>query len=146
VGLCLSEDIEGQKSLVVMLSNCFDALKSYGKEPEQLEGIVRLFKVVLGRYTWESIESAFLSHLSSSEDMPTPANIVAFIDSDKSDKKWCSVTFLDIKRRIREGEYVTLEEKRYCEEFISSKVNDDESMYGAIKSSEVLDRKYWIDG
>lgn len=62
-----------------MLAQCFDGLKLYGKEPEQLENTVKLFRLALADFDIEKIQSAFVTHLQRSSEMPTPADIVTLI-------------------------------------------------------------------
>lgn len=62
-----------------MVSQCFQALKLYGKEPEQLDGTLSMFQLVLGKYEFDEIQEAFEFYLSNNTEMPTPADIVSII-------------------------------------------------------------------
>lgn len=59
---------------------CFDGLKLYGKEPEQIENTVKLFRMVLADFPSDKIQSAFVTHLQRSSEMPTPSDIVQLIN------------------------------------------------------------------
>lgn len=63
----------------MMLSQCFDGLKTYGKEPEQIAGTVGLFRMVLADFTLTEIKNAFRVYLSRNNEMPTPADIAQII-------------------------------------------------------------------
>lgn len=147
--LCLKDDIEGQKKLTILLADCFDALNLYGKEPEQLESIIRIFKLVLSRFTWEVIEKAFKLYLNDADKMPTPADIVKIIEPPKQERKWCGVTFIDIKRRWRENQFISNEEKKYCSDFVSARITAPEQERGtiddAIRQVEIQNSQYWLE-
>lgn len=113
--LCLNDDAEGQKNLVVLIVDCFDTLRVYGKEPEQLQSAIKLFKRVLGKYSWDAINAAFDVYLERNAQMPTPADIVNIIDPPQ---RWCSETYRQIKERLREGRaFVSDEERNYCHNY-----------------------------
>ncbi len=63
-----------------MLTQCFDGLKLYGKEPESLPSAINLFQMVLADYPLESIRSAFAYYLKNNTEMPTPADISQIIE------------------------------------------------------------------
>lgn len=56
----------------------------YGKEPEQLENIDKIFQMVLGDYKIEAIEKAFINYLKEKSEMPTPADIIKIIRKNVS--------------------------------------------------------------
>lgn len=58
----------------------WNCLRSYGKEPEQLEGIIAMFNLVLGDYTQPQIEQAFAFYLRHHNEMPAPADIANIIE------------------------------------------------------------------
>lgn len=84
-GLPIQEDIEGQGKLTRLLADCFDSLKTYGKEPAQLEAMNRVFQMILGKYSYEKIKAGFLSYMERNAEMPAPADIVNLIDPYKPD-------------------------------------------------------------
>lgn len=78
-GLPLQADIEGQKKLTLLLVDCFASLNTFGKTPEQFEGIIRIFQLILGKYSYKIIHQAFIKYLENNSEMPTPANIIKII-------------------------------------------------------------------
>ena len=78
--LCLRTDGAGQKALAVMLQQCFQTLRIYGKEPEALESVIAMFRLVLADYPVEKIINGFGVWLKRSNEMPTPADIAGIID------------------------------------------------------------------
>lgn len=63
-----------------MLAQSFQALKTYGKEPEQLEAIIPMFNMVLADYPYSAIEQAFSYYLRHNTEFPSPADIAQIID------------------------------------------------------------------
>lgn len=63
-----------------MLQQCFQTLRLYGKEPEALESVVAMFRLVLADYPVEKIIAGFGAWLKRSNEMPTPADIASIID------------------------------------------------------------------
>lgn len=76
----LRDDLKGQKALAVMLHQCFQTLRIYGKEPEVLESVVAMFRLVLADYSTERIIDGFGVWLKRSNEMPTPADIANIIE------------------------------------------------------------------
>lgn len=75
----LTADAPGRKKLTELVLQCFDALKVYGKEPEQLGNLNAMFQLVLEDYTIEQITAAFKVYISRSTEIPAPADIVSII-------------------------------------------------------------------
>jgi len=75
----LANNPEAQAGLAEMLAQCFDGLRLYGKEPEQITGTVGLFRLVLAPFTMEQISNAFQVYLSRNTEMPTPSCIAQII-------------------------------------------------------------------
>lgn len=69
-----------QTELTVMLMQCFQALKLYGKEPEQIEGVIAMFRMVLADYPMDKIRAAFGFYLRHNSEMPAPADIATIIE------------------------------------------------------------------
>jgi hypothetical protein len=65
--------------LAVLLVDCAAALKSY-KTPEQMEGVVRIFLTMLGKYPYEKVRGAFFKYMEFNKEMPTPADILAILE------------------------------------------------------------------
>lgn len=59
---------------------CYDGLKTYGKEPEQLNNLNKLFQLVLADYSIEQIESALRYYMKHNTEMPAPADIATIIE------------------------------------------------------------------
>lgn len=81
--------------------------------------------------------------------MPKPADIVGIIEPKPTQRKFCPTTFIDIKRRKREGQFVTDSEERYCSEFIQARINgssDERSIVeDAICQVAEQDKRYWLE-
>lgn len=80
VALPLMKDHEAKKALSVMLYQCFQTLKLYGKEPEALESCVAMFNMVLADYSYDEIKSAMQFYLKHNNEMPAPADIANIIE------------------------------------------------------------------
>ncbi|MCI5049986.1 MAG: hypothetical protein MRY32_06605 [Rickettsiales bacterium] len=63
-----------------MIAVCFDALKTYGKEPEQMGKLTQLFNMVLSDYTLQQVKDAFRYYVKHYDEVPTPANIARIIE------------------------------------------------------------------
>jgi hypothetical protein len=79
LALPLRDDPVGKQQLAALIIQCFDALKLFGKEPEQLKNAAALFQFALADYPVEKINDAFKAHLQRSTEMPTPADICTLI-------------------------------------------------------------------
>lgn len=105
--------------------------------------------MTLGRFDYEIVRAAFSVYLQSGSDMPKPADIIKIIEPPIEAKKWCKVTFLDIKRKKRENEFTTNEEDQYCRDFVDAQVNAPEEqkllIEGAMSQLAVEDKRYWGD-
>lgn len=123
---------------------CFDTLNVYGKEPEQLANITKLFQLVLGRFHISQVEGAFAQYLATNSTMPTPADIVKIIEPPIKPVKWCATTFIDIKRRSREGQFITDTEKKYCEDFVTAKV-DKADIDDVMTLVTQENKQYWLE-
>ncbi len=73
-------DASGRETLALFLAQCFEALKTWGKEPEQIKAVNGLFQMVLADYPIEKIRSAFAAYFKTNADMPAPADIVQLIE------------------------------------------------------------------
>ena len=63
-----------------MILWCYDSLKVYGKEPEQLDHLNKMFHFVLADYTLDQIKDAFKFYLKRYNEMPAPADIANIIE------------------------------------------------------------------
>ena len=116
----ISDDLEGKKKLTRLVTACYEGLNIYGKSPEQLEAIIMLMQMTLGRFDYEVVREAFGRYLQHGATMPTPADIIKIIEPPVVPRKWCGATFIDIKRRSRENQFITNAEKKYCDDFIQA--------------------------
>lgn len=71
---------EGRLELSEFLFQCFDALKVYGKEPDQMKHVNSMFQLVLADYPIDKIRSAFTYYLKFNSDLPAPADIATIIE------------------------------------------------------------------
>ncbi len=138
-----------QKQLMSLLLICFDTLDTFGKEPEQLKNLKEAFQMVLGRFTIEKVKAAFRIYMETQSVMPKPSDIVKIIEPPVEPRKWCKITFLEIKRKRRENVFTTNEENQYCEDFVSAQVNASEEqknlMEDTMRQLAIEDRRYWSD-
>jgi len=108
----LASSPEAQHQLTELLTQCFDALKVYGKEPEQVVNLIKVFVMVLGDYTFEQVHAAFRTYLKQSNELPAPSDIVKIIEPPPP--VYSSAMYVQIKKNLREGNvFVTDEEKAY---------------------------------
>lgn len=78
--MALREDQDAKRTLTNLLSQCYDAQKVYGKEPEQLENLNKMFHFVLADYPIEKIQQAFKYYLKHNAEMPAAADIAQIIE------------------------------------------------------------------
>lgn len=127
----LRDDKPAQGTLASMLAQCFDGLKLYGKEPEQLENTVKLFRLALADFDIEKIQSAFVTHLQRSSEMPTPADIVNLIKRGNkppfSQAMYIALAQKRERTQFKDGggvhDCLTLEEGRYMREYEEFQIN-----------------------
>lgn len=146
----ISNDAQGKKKLTSLVKACYQSLDTYGGNDEKLESTVMLMQMVLGGYDYETIRAAFGVYLNNNSVMPKPADIVKIINPPAEKKKWCKVTFLEIKRMKREGQFTTAAEGQYIQDFMQASVSGDaeerELLGGAVKQAELEHKQYWIEG
>lgn len=123
----ISDSDQARKQLAKLINQLFKILNIYGKKPEDIADIVAGFCFVLSDYDIESVTDAFKMHLRKSSVMPTPADIVAIIEPPVAPVRWSATAFIDIKRRWREGQFITDKEKKYCESYVSAQINEVQS-------------------
>jgi len=76
----LKDDQPARARLNETLLMTFDALKTYGKEPEQLDSVKKLFHFALADYSWDRIREAFAYYIKHNTEFPAPADIVQIIE------------------------------------------------------------------
>lgn len=77
--LTLANDPAGVAALAEMIALCYETLNVYGKKPEQLEAVVKLFSIVLADQSIGDVRQAFVAYLRNHRDMPTPSDIIGYI-------------------------------------------------------------------
>lgn len=70
-----SEMSHREKTIKTSLISCYLALNVYGKTPEDLPAIYKVFDLVLEGVQPDIIQLAFVQWLRDSSDMPTPSDI-----------------------------------------------------------------------
>lgn len=111
----LSQSEESRQHLATMLFQCFNALKVYGKEPEQLIDTVAMFQRVLGRFTFRQIQKAFDRYLERHSEMPAPSDIVNIIEPPQ--EPLSAATYVSLQKKAYSGEYLMRDEREFCEAF-----------------------------
>lgn len=84
--LAIHQSEEARKHLAARLYRDFNAMKTYGKEPESLRSIISLFNETLADYTWEEINRAMTEHARKSPEFPTPSDVIALIKESRAAK------------------------------------------------------------
>lgn len=78
--ISLKDDAESKTRLNEALLMAFDALKTYGKEPEQLDSVKKLMHFALADYPWQKIQAALAYYFKHNSEFPAPADIVQIIE------------------------------------------------------------------
>lgn len=78
--LPMKADPQGKKRIGEAISLFHDALKTYGKEPDQMEAVVKLFNFALADYPVDKIIDAMAYYVRNYTDFPAPADIVQIIE------------------------------------------------------------------
>lgn len=76
----LKDDPQGVVALNETLLMFFDALKTYGKEPEQMDSVKKLMQFALADYPWQKVREAFAYYVKNNTEFPAPADIVQIIE------------------------------------------------------------------
>lgn len=71
---------EKKKTLAVVIGRVFDLQKQFGKTTGQLENIVEGFCWAMQVYSPDDVIRGFAQYILTSNDMPTPSDIVKIID------------------------------------------------------------------
>lgn len=98
----------------------------------------------LSKYAYEDVRAAFDKLLDTATQVPTPAEVIAIIDPSTQPKKWSATAFIDIKKRSREGQYITPEQRKYCEDYIKAQIESNSpEMAETLKMVAIEDKSYW---
>lgn len=76
----MKADPAGKKRIGEAIVLFHDALKTYGKQPDQLESVVKLFHFALSDYPVEKIVEAMAYYVRNYTEFPAPADIVQIIE------------------------------------------------------------------
>lgn len=76
----MKSDPAGKKRIGEAIVLFHDALKTYGKQPEQMESVTKLFMFALADYPVEKIVEAMAYYVRNYTDFPSPADIVQIIE------------------------------------------------------------------
>jgi hypothetical protein len=68
--------------MTAMLTQCFRALKLYGRDADDFDAINAMFQLVLADYPIDKIKQAFAVYLKRCNELPAPADIVQIIERD----------------------------------------------------------------
>ena len=102
---------QNRRDLGQFVSQCFDALNTYGKTPDQLANATKMFVNILKDYPMDAVIKAFGSWMRRSSIMPTPADIINIIDPPPAKPCWNTVRA--IENKIKENLFVMDEERNY---------------------------------
>lgn len=58
-----------------MITHCFNTQNTFGKNPDQLVDIIKIFVNMFADYPIRLLRWAFEDHIRESRDFPTPADI-----------------------------------------------------------------------
>lgn len=76
----MKDDQQGRTRLNEVILMAFDALKTYGKEPEQLDSVKKLMHFALADYNIQQVREAFAYYFKHNSEFPAPADIVQIIE------------------------------------------------------------------
>ena len=112
---CLTHDPVGKAELSNLLFQCFDTLKIYGKEPEQMKSINALFQFVLADYHIVKIREAFVFYLKHNNELPAPSDIVQIIERGGNKPPFEKSVYIAITRKPPEER--TSDEWQYMSDY-----------------------------
>ena len=120
-----------KKQIADMITQCFDVLKVYGKEPEQIKNTIKAFILTLAGFSMEQINSAFIAYLSDNSEMPTPSDIVKLIKRGNKPPLEKSVYIALCQKRERtsffeagaHGNCLTIDEEQYIRDYEAEMMN-----------------------
>lgn len=76
----MRQDNSAKVELAAIVTQCFQGLALWGKEPESLPSTIGLFQMVLADYEPERIRQAFGFYMKHHRDFPMPADIATIIE------------------------------------------------------------------
>lgn len=114
----LVEDQNGQKQLIMTLSQVCRLQHQYGKTEAELKTIVDGFVTFLGHYPFAVIMQALKKFVLTHRDIPAPSDIEAIINPPEPRPDMA--VFLSLQKQSRDGAYLTPDERDYmrkCERY-----------------------------
>jgi hypothetical protein len=124
-------------------------LDTFGKEPEQLENLKKVFQMVLGRFSIAQVEMAFRIYMEKFTTMPKPADIVKIIEPPQKEQVWCGATYIQLCKRKRENQFMLDAELKYIKDFENARITAPEQQKGLMEESirqvEQQNNQYWIE-
>lgn len=100
-----------KNNLGQFIIQCFDALDTYGKTPDQLENLCKVSIAMLSGYPMDKIIMAFNQWVKRNSKIPTPSDIVNIIDPPPAKPCWNTVRA--IENKIKENQFVMDGERKY---------------------------------
>jgi hypothetical protein len=89
--------------------------KQYGRTDAELQTLVEGFCWILSDYPMDSILMALKHYVMTKADIPTPADLRNIIDPPPLPLS--GAVYIDIKKRGREDQFITRDEKEYCRKY-----------------------------
>ena len=68
-----------ERAITVNLVHCYEALNTYGEDPENIKSKKIVFGKVLSGYSAEAIESAFQRYFETGKGIPEPSDILKIL-------------------------------------------------------------------
>jgi hypothetical protein len=116
--LLLMHDERGKAELSILLLQCYDALKVYGKEPEQLKSANAMFQLVLADYPMDKIREAILFYIRHNSGMPDPGDIAQIIMRGGNKPPFKGSVYVRLSQKRQEfPEDLTHEEWEYIKDY-----------------------------
>lgn len=113
-GLLLKDDPDGRRLVASTVEEFYNSMNNYGKTPDQLISIQKLFLWALGGFDVKTVLNAFGKYLYRGTTMPTPADIIAIIDPPAPPKERLSgAVYVSLKKQIVDNIFITPKEREY---------------------------------
>ena len=77
----MKDCLASQLQLTDLLSQLCQSQKRYGDTSENMQSRVSFFKLLLGDYSIDQIQGAFIQYAKTKDDIPAPANIIQIIEN-----------------------------------------------------------------
>lgn len=92
------------------------AQKNYGKTESDFKTIVKAYLAILSDFTVEQILDAMRRYMRMQSDIPAPADLARILAPNEQENL-SPVVYAHFRRKVRNGEFLTSEERKYCEKF-----------------------------